>query len=128
MKLVGTVMFALVLMAVPVAAETQRAPAQEVSADEAKTWLALFDKIVDAVVTHRNDCSTMAGDLNAIINVNQNAIRIAREAKEKGKQLPVSAHQHMLDGTRRMVAALDKCGRDEKVGAAFGRIDLGRRK
>jgi hypothetical protein len=34
----------------------------------------------------------------------------------------------MVDGARRMVGALDKCGRDEKVAAAFKRIDLGGRK
>jgi hypothetical protein len=52
---------------------------------------------------------------------------MAREAKAQGKHLPVAAQQHMLDGMRRMVRALDKCGRDEKVAEAFRRLDLGGR-
>ena len=96
----------------------------EVSATDTKAWLGLFDKIVDAVVTHRADCPTMAGDLNAIIGANQETIRVVRGAKASGKQLPQAAQQHMLDGARRMMASLDKCGRDQGVAAAFARVDL----
>jgi hypothetical protein len=34
----------------------------------------------------------------------------------------------MIDGSKRMMGSLDKCGRDEQVAAAFARIDLGDRK
>jgi hypothetical protein len=70
----------------------------------------------------------MAGDLNTVIDANQEAIKIARDAKAKGKKLPQTAQQHMLEQMRRMVGALEKCGRDEKVAAAFKRIDVGNRK
>ncbi len=99
----------------------------EVTATDTKAWLGVFDKIVDAVVTHRADCSTMAGDLNGIITVNQGTIKVVREAKAAGKKLPASAAQHMVEGAKRMVGALDKCGRDENVSAAFARFDLGGR-
>jgi hypothetical protein len=121
MKLV--VLFALALSSTA-AAESSN----EVSANQAKAWVDVFDKIVDAVVTHRSDCSTMAGDLTAIIGVNQDTIRTIREAKAKGKRLPASATQRMVDGAKRMMGSLDKCGRDEQVAAAFARIDLGDRK
>jgi len=112
----------LVVLVSTAAADTKP---REVSEADAKAWIGLFDKIVDAVVAHRTDCPTMANDLDAIINVNQPAIKIAREAKASGKVLPASAQQHMLDGSRKMINSLDKCGRDEKVGAAFARLDLG---
>lgn len=70
----------------------------------------------------------MATSLNVVVDANQDTIAMARDAKAKGKRLPPSAMQQMADGARRMVAALDKCGRDEAVGAAFKRIDLGGRK
>lgn len=104
--------------------EPKQAPA-EVTPSEAQSWLALFDKIVDTVVVDRTDCSKMATDLNAVVDANQPTIAMARDAKAKGKKLPVSVQQHMIDGARRMLGALDKCGHDEKVGAAFRRIDLG---
>jgi hypothetical protein len=128
MQLVRRVLIVLALCAAPaLAAPDKQAPA-EVTPSEAKAWLALFDKIVDAVVANRDDCTKMATDLNALVDANQQAIAVARDAKAKGKKLPASAQQHMLDGMRRMVAALDKCGRDDKVSAAFKRIDLGGRK
>jgi hypothetical protein len=115
----------LVVMMATAAADSKPAATREVSEADTKAWVGLFDKIVDAVVAHRTDCPTMATDLDAIINVNQAAIKIARDAKASGKVLPASAQQHMLDGSRRMIQSLDKCGRDQKVGAAFARLDLG---
>jgi hypothetical protein len=107
--------------------EPKQAPA-EVTPNEARAWMDLFDKVVDTVVVDKDDCTKMASDLNAVVDANQSTIAMARDAKAKGKKLPQSAQQHMLDGARRMMGALEKCGRDEKVGAAFRRIDLGGRK
>jgi hypothetical protein len=107
--------------------DIKQAPA-EVTPNEARSWLLLFDKIVDTVVADKDDCTKMAADLNAIVDSNQETIAMARDAKAKGKKLPQSVQQRMIEGGRRMLGALDKCGRDEKVGAAFRRIDLGGRK
>ena len=124
MKLVMSFVIALAAVT-PAAADTQ-APA-EVTPSEAKSWLALFDKIVDTVVVDKDDCAKMATDINVVVDANQPTIAMARDAKAKGKKLPTSAQQHMVDGARRMLGALDKCGHDDKVGAAFRRIDLGGR-
>lgn len=128
MKLVRSVAIAIALAGGTAAAQPDKQAPAEVTPSEARAWIVVFDKVVDAVVAHRQDCSKMATELNGVVDANQDAIAIARDAKAKGKKLPPSAQQHMLDGMRRMVAALDKCGRDEKVGAAFKRIDLGGRK
>jgi hypothetical protein len=132
MKLVMSFVIALVAVTPAFAQdgkqqEPKQAPA-EVTPSEAQSWLALFDKVVDTVVIDKADCAKMATDMNAVVDANQKTIAMARDAKAKGKKLPVSAQQHMMDGARRMLGALDKCGHDEKVGAAFQRIDLGGRK
>ena len=115
------------LAAAPVASQPDKQAPAQVTPSEAHAWITLFDKIVDTVVADREDCGQMAGDLNTLVDANQEAIKIARDAKAKGKKLPASAQRHMLEGMRRMVGALEKCGRDEQVGAAFKRIDLGNR-
>jgi hypothetical protein len=111
----------------PKAQEPKQAPA-EVTPNEARSWIMLFDKVVDSVVANREDCAKMAGEINVVVDANKSTITMAKDAKAKGKKLPQSAQQHMMDGARRMMGALDKCGRDEKVGAAFARIDLGGRR
>ena len=149
MKLVRSVAFAIVLVGGAAAAQAEKqapdkqapekqAPADEqppadkqapaeVTPSEARAWVALFDKVVDTVVANREHCDKMAAGLHAIIDANQATIEMARDAKARGKKLPASVHQHMRDSMRRMIAALDKCGRDEKVAGAFKRIDLGNR-
>lgn len=108
----------------PKAQEPKQAPA-EVTPNEARSWIMLFDKVVDTVVANREDCTKMASGINVVVDANKDTIAMAKDAKAKGKKLPQSAQQHMLDGARKMMGSLDKCGRDEKVGAAFARIDLG---
>jgi hypothetical protein len=128
MKLVRSICIALVVASAPAYAQPDKQPPAEVTPSEAHSWITLFDKVVDAVVTNRDECSKMADGLNAVVDANQQTIAMARDAKAKGKRLPAQAQQQMMDGMRKMVAALDKCGRDDKVSAAFKRLDLGGRK
>jgi hypothetical protein len=128
MKLFYVVAAVVALARVPANADTDRQAPAEVTPNEARIWLALFAKVVDTVVVNRDDCGKMATSLDAVIDANQDAIAIARDAKAKGKRLPASAKEKVLQGMQRMVAALDKCGRDDKVAAAFQRLDLGNRK
>lgn len=116
------VLIALVLLA----STAHAAGSSEVTAEQAAKWVALFDKLVDSVITDRDDCEHMAAHITGLAVVNQPTIAMAREAKAQGKHLPVSAQQHLLDGLHRMIGALDKCGHDEKVAEAFRRLDLGR--
>ena len=113
---------ALVLIAL---ASTSAFAKEEVSAKDAQAWVEVFDKIVDAVVTNRDDCGKMATGVAAVIDANEPTIAKVRAAKLEGKKFPSSIQQHLLDGTKRMVGSLDKCGRDTQVAAAFARLDLG---
>lgn len=127
MKLFRTSVVAVLLASATASAVPEKQAPAEVTPAEAKSWLTLFETIVDTVVTHRDECSRMATGLNAVVDANQPTIAMARDAKAKGKRLPASAMQKMATSAQRMIAALDKCGRDETVGAAFKRIDLGSR-
>lgn len=126
MKLVVSII-AFALAASPAAAEQDKQAPAEVTPNEARRWMALFETVVDTVVAHREDCAKMASSLDVVIDANQPTIAMARDAKAKGKRLPADARQQMMESARRMVAALEKCGRDEKVTAAFRRLDLGQR-
>lgn len=128
MKLVRSICVALVATTASASAQPDKQPPAEVTPMEAHSWIALFDKVVDTVVVHRDDCTRMASGLNAVVDANQQTIAMARDAKAKGKRLPSAAQQQMIEGMRKMVAALDKCGRDERVSLAFKRLDLGGRK
>lgn len=104
-----------------------RAQADEMSADTAKSWLAVFDQIVDTVVEHRADCTKMATGIDTVVDANEKTIARVRAAKLEGKKLPADAQAHLVDGIKRLAGSLDKCGKDDKVGAAFARLDLGGR-
>jgi hypothetical protein len=122
-----SISLALAMSSAPASAQPDKQAPAEVTPSEAQSWISLFGKVVDTVVAHREQCSKMSTSLNAVIDANQQTIAMAKDAKAKGKRLPARAQQEMMDGLRRMVAALDKCGRDEAVAAAFKRLDLGGR-
>jgi hypothetical protein len=125
MKLIGSICIALVVASASASAQPDKQAPAEVTPLEAQSWIALFEKVVDAVVVNRDDCPKMSTDLNAVIDANQPTIAMARDAKTKGKRLPASVQQRMMVGMRKMMAALDKCGRDDQVSLAFKRLDLG---
>lgn len=128
MKFVRMTCIAFALASAPVFAAPDRQAPAEVTPNEARLWLELFGKVVDTVVANREQCDKMAANLHEVVDANRETIAMARDAKAKGKRLPASAQQQMRDGTREMIAALDKCGRDPQVAAAFKRLELGARR
>jgi hypothetical protein len=102
-------------------------PAQEMSAADTQKWLAFFDKLVTTVVKSSGTCDKLATDVNKLIDVNHDAIEVARAARTAGRKLPQAAQQHMMDGVKKMVPTLQKCGQDDRVRAAFAKLDLTRK-
>ena len=105
----------------------QDKPAQEMSAADTAKWLGFFDKLVTTVVKSSSTCEKMAVDVNKIIDANQSAIELAKAAHQAGRRLPASAQAHMMEGVKKMVPALNKCGQDDRVRAAFAKLDLTRK-
>ena len=108
-------------------ANADDAPAPEMSKRDTATWLAFFDKLVTTVVKASSaPCKEMADDVNRVIAANRHAIDIARDAHAHGKKLPQSAQEHMFAGVKKMMPAMQRCGEDGKVRAAFAKLDLTR--
>ncbi|HSD87592.1 MAG TPA: hypothetical protein VLB44_08750 [Kofleriaceae bacterium] len=102
-------------------ASTEMAPA------DVARWLVFFDKLVDIVVRDEAACNKMAGEVNAAMDANRDAIAIARNAKAQNKKLPAAAKQRMIDGVKKMLPGMHNCGTNERVRAAFAKLDLNRR-
>ncbi|HEY5922635.1 MAG TPA: hypothetical protein VIV11_13230 [Kofleriaceae bacterium] len=105
----------------------QDRPAQEMSAADTAKWLTFFDRLVTAVVKSSGTCEKLASDVNKVIDANQAAIELAKAAHQAGRKLPASAQAHMMEGVKKMVPGLQKCGQDDKVRAAFAKLDLTRK-
>ena len=103
------------------------ASAEEMSAAETKKWITFFDKLVDTVVKASGTCEKMATDVSKLIDANKDAVAVARGAHAAGRRLPQSAQQHMMEGVKKMVPGLNRCGNDDKVRAAFAKLDLTRK-
>lgn len=115
----------LVVAVAILCASSAVARADEMTQETAKSWLVVFDQIVDTVVEHRADCTKMATGIDSVVDANEKTIARVRAAKLEGKKLPADAQAHLVDGIKRLAGSLDKCGKDDKVGAAFARLDLG---
>lgn len=109
------------------AATAQSASKTEMSSSEVSLWLGFFDKLVVTVAKPPTTCERLAIDVTAVIENNKQAVAVARSARASGKKLPEQAQQHMLDGVRKMVPAMQKCGQHDKVKAAFAKLDLNRK-
>lgn len=106
----------------------EAAPPTEMSAADTTKWIGFFDKLVSTVVaTSSAPCDRMATDVNVVIDANKDAIDVARTAHAAGKKLPLPAQQRMMEGVKKMVPAMQRCGNDAKVRAAFARLDLTRK-
>lgn len=104
-------------------AADKAAPAAPTASDaDAKKFIAFFDKIVDAVVADKDACPKMAADVNKLIDSNQDIIKMANEAEAAGKKLPKDAEDHMMASAKKMGPAMQKCGSDKDVNAAFMRL------
>ena len=102
-------------------------PAQQMSAADTTRWITFFDKLVTTVVKSAGSCGKLAGDVTTLIDGNPDAIAVAKAAHAAGRRLPQSAQQHMMEGVKKMVPSLQKCGTDDKVRAAFAKLDLTRK-
>jgi hypothetical protein len=113
--------------ATPDTPATPATPEVEMPAGDAAIWMSFFDKLVASVVASEGSCDKLATNVSTVIDANKKAITLARAAKAKNMKLPVDAQTHMVDGVKKMVPTMQKCGQDPKVRAAFAKLDLNRK-
>ncbi|MGE5183551.1 MAG: hypothetical protein ACM31C_15875 [Acidobacteriota bacterium] len=99
------------------------APVEVMAPADVTRWLAFFDKLVQAVEVNARSCEKMAADVRTVIDTNRPSIALARDARKHGKKLPRAAQQRMLDGVRRMGPGIENCSNNEKVKAAFAKLE-----
>jgi hypothetical protein len=90
---------------------------------EVSHFLAFFDALVDTVVRDSQSCGQMASDISALIDANHDNIEVARAARLAHKRMPDQAQYHMLDGIRRMGPGVENCSENDRVKAAFLKLD-----
>jgi hypothetical protein len=100
---------------------------KEMPAADVSKWLGFFDKLVTVVAKPAPTCDQLAVDVAVVLDDNKPVIEIARNARATGQKLPEAAQQHMLEGVKKMLPAIQKCGQHEKVRAAFAKLDLNRK-
>jgi D-serine dehydratase len=98
-------------------------PRDEVSQADAERFLAFFEKFVSAVVVNKDNCPKMAGAIGEVIDANTDVIKMANDAKAAKKKLPRAIEDKMMARVKDMTPAMQKCGKDEKVKEAVGRLD-----
>jgi len=116
-------LLAILVVASTAYAQPPQRSANEIPAADVTRWLGFFDKLVAAVEHNADKCDQMAADVSAVIDSNQKTIALARDARSKSKKLPDSAQQHMLEGVRRMGPGIENCADNEKVKAAFAKLE-----
>jgi len=99
-------------------------PTNELAAADVRLWVRFFDKLVDAVANNAQNCDKMAADVSTVIDSNKATIALARDARAKGKKLPETTQQHMLEGVKKMGPGIENCGDNEKVKTAFSKLDV----
>ncbi len=95
----------------------------EISQADGEKVLAFFNKFVDAVVANKDHCPQMAKAINTVIDANTDTIKMANEAKAKGKKLPQAIEDKMMARVKEMMPAMRKCGGDKDVKDATKRLE-----
>ena len=108
----------------PPATAKPAATAAEMAPTDVAKWLSFFDKLVITVVDTQRMCDKMAVDVNSVVDSNKDAIALAKQAKASGKKLPADAKAKMVDGVKKMMPGMQNCGQNDKVRAAFAKLDL----
>jgi hypothetical protein len=95
----------------------------EISQADGEKLLAFFGKFVDSIVQNKDNCPKMAKDVNAVIDANPEAVKLASDSKASGKQLPKALEEKMMARVKELVPAMQKCGNDKDVKAAVAKLD-----
>lgn len=90
---------------------------------EAQKFYAFFEKLVSVCAANKDDCTKMAGAINAHIDANQALLKQADEYKSQGRELPPAVKEKIVKLTKEQLQpAMQKCGTDKAVQDALMRM------
>ena len=95
----------------------------EVSQAEGEKLLAFFGKFVDSIVQNKDNCGAMAKAVTAVIDANQDTVKLANEAKKANKVLPKALEEKMMARVKELMPAMQKCGGDKDVKEAIKKLE-----
>lgn len=98
---------------------------EEISQADAEAFLAFFNKVADAMVVNKDDCTKLAAAINKLTDDNAPLLKKANDAKSSGKKLPKALEDKMMARVKDMMPAMQKCQADKGVNDAMKRMDGG---
>ncbi len=90
---------------------------------DAQKLADLLDRVAQIVVTDHDSCERMAADLGQAIDDSTGAIATANEARQAGKLPGPALEDRARAALAKMRPATATCAKDDKVHAAFQRLD-----
>ena len=96
---------------------------EEVSQADGEKMLAFFGKFVDSIVQNKDNCAAMAKAVTTVIETNQDAVKLANDAKKANKVLPKALEEKMMARVKELMPAMQKCGGDKDVKDAIKKLE-----
>ena len=113
------------LLIVLAATSTARADAKQetpLSAAHAEQLLVFFNELVDESVKNASNCEALASAVDALVTRRINTVNMMWMMKKLKQTVPREVQEKMDRRAQEMVNALRKCWNDERVIAAFKRM------
>ena len=96
--------------------------AGEISAADTAKLVAFFDKVLVAMLAQKDDCTKMAGAVDAVVTSNAALLRSVMKQLAAGKVVPKDAEAKLTERMSKEAKSLEKCAADPAVEAAMKRI------
>ncbi len=112
-----------ILGAATTASADDKKKREEVSQADGEKMLAFFGKFVDSIVQNKDKCDAMAKAVSAVIDANQDTVKLANEAKKANKVLPKALEEKMMARVKELMPAMQKCGGDKDVKEAIKKLE-----
>jgi hypothetical protein len=103
-------------------ASSSTASADTISTADAERFTVFMEKVIAAVTTNADACPKMGKAIKAVVDANEDILKMAAEAKAAGKKLPKAYEDKLRAKTKAMEPGLKNCKDDKSVFEALERI------
>jgi peptidyl-prolyl cis-trans isomerase A (cyclophilin A) len=96
---------------------------QELSAADTAKLVAFFDKLIPAMLAHKDDCAKMTKAIDGLVNQNAAMLRTVMKQVTSGKVLPPAEEKKLTERMMKDLQNLGTCLADPAVNNAMKRIE-----